>query len=132
MDVNLAGSDSEAEEDEAEDDEFGGFSGDEDEEPVTTEADAHQAELLAEAKGQKVAPAKAPTAKEKVAAAKDKRTKAEREADEDLERRKMMAPRRKRKMYEKMVYSNARKDEEAEKLREKRRKIEKGKGSKKA
>ena len=132
MDVNLAGSDSEADEEEAEDDEFGGFSGDEDEEPVTTEADAHQAELLAEAKGQKVAPTKAPTAKEKVAAAKDKRTKAEREADEDLERRKMMAPRRKRKMYEKMVYSNARKDEEAEKLREKRRKIEKGKGGKKA
>lgn len=132
MDVNLAGSDSEGEEDEAEDDEFGGFSGDEDEQPATTEADAHQAELLAEAKGQKVAPAKAPTAKEKVAAAKDKRTKAEREADEDLERRKMMAPRRKRKMYEKMVYSNARKDEEAEKLREKRRKIEKGKGGKKA
>lgn len=128
MDVELAGSEDEAEADAASDDEFGGFSGDEDDEaPATTEADRHQAELLAEAKGQKLAPAKAPTPKEKVAAAKDKRSKAEREEEEKLEMRKMMAPRRKRKMYEKMVYSNARKDEEAEKLRDKRRKIEKGK-----
>lgn len=130
MDVELAGSEDEDEDeaDAASDDEFGGFSGDEDEEaPATTEADRHQSELLAEAKGQKVAPTKAPTPKEKVAAAKDKRSKAEREEEEKLEMRKMMAPRRKRKMYEKMVYSNARKDEEAEKLRDKRRKIEKGK-----
>lgn len=125
MDVELAGSDSEAEGAAASDDEFGGFSGDEDEQEPTTEADAHQAELLAEAKGLKVAPAKAPTAKEKVAAAKDKRTKAQREEDEKLEMRKMMAPRRKRKMYEKMVYSNNEKAGVAENLREKKRKIEK-------
>jgi pescadillo protein len=128
MDVELAVSDSEAEEGAAaSDDEFGGFSGDEDEQEPTTEADAHQAELLAEAKGLKVAPAKAPTAKEKVAAAKDKRTKAQREEDEKLEMRKMMAPRRKRKMYEKMVYSNNEKAGVAENLREKKRKIEKAK-----
>lgn len=137
MDVNLAGSDDESSEAEADDDEFGGFSGDEDttaasaEQQASTAALAHQAELEAEARGQQVKAAKPPTAKEKVAAAKDKRSKAEREADEDLERRKMMAPRRKRKMYEKMVYSNARKDEEAERLREKRRKIER-KGKKAA
>lgn len=134
MDVNLAGSDDESDEAEEDDDEFGGFSGDEDEDAAAdskSAADAHQAELEAEARGQKVAPAKTPTAKEKVAAAKDKRSRAEREAEEDLERRKMMAPRRKRKMYEKMVYSNARKDEEAERLRDKRRKIEK-KGKKAA
>lgn len=125
MDVELAGSDSEAEGAAASDDEFGGFSGDEDEQEPTTEADAHQAELLAEAKGLKVAPAKAPTAKEKVAAAKDKRTKAQREEDEKLEMRKMMAPRRKRKMYEKMVYSNNEKAGVAENLREKKRKIDK-------
>ena len=125
MDVELAGSDSEAEGAAASDDEFGGFSGDEDEQEPTTEADAHQAELLAEAKGLKVAPAKAPTAKEKVAAAKDKRTRAQREEDEKLEMRKMMAPRRKRKMYEKMVYSNNEKAGVAENLREKKRKIEK-------
>lgn len=126
MDIELAGSDSEAEA-AASDDEFGGFSGDEDEQEPTTEADAHQAELLAEAKGLKVAPAKAPTAKEKVAAAKDKRTKAQREEDEKLEMRKMMAPRRKRKMYEKMVYSNAEKAGVAENLRDKKRKIDKAK-----
>lgn len=138
MDVNLAGSDDdESSEAEADDDEFGGFSGDEDttaasaEQSASTAALAHQAELEAEARGQTVKASKPPTAKEKVAAAKDKRSKAEREADEDLERRKMMAPRRKRKMYEKMVYSNARKDEEAERLREKRRKIER-KGKKAA
>jgi pescadillo protein len=126
MDVELAGSDSEAEDGAAaSDDEFGGFSGDEDEQEPTTEADAHQAELLAEAKGLKVAPTKAPTAKEKVAAAKDKRTKAQREEDEKLEMRKMMAPRRKRKMYEKMVYSNNEKAGVAENLRDKKRKIEK-------
>jgi pescadillo protein len=128
MDVELAGSDSEAEAAAAaSDDEFGGFSGDEDEQEPTTAADAHQAELLAEAKGLKVAPAKAPTAKEKVAAAKDKRTKAQREEDEKLEMRKMMAPRRKRKMYEKMVYSNNEKAGVAENLRDKKRKIEKAK-----
>ncbi|KAM0702238.1 hypothetical protein Q7P35_011148 [Cladosporium inversicolor] len=126
MDVELAGSDdSEAEGAAASDDEFGGFSGDEDEQEPTTEADAHQAELLAEAKGLKVAPTKAPTAKEKVAAAKDKRTKAQREEDEKLEMRKMMAPRRKRKMYEKMVYSNNEKAGVAENLRDKKRKIDK-------
>ncbi|KAI7150721.1 hypothetical protein KC343_g8070, partial [Hortaea werneckii] len=73
----------------------------------------------------------APTEAEKRKAARQasqtKRSKAEREQEEELERRKMMMPRRKRKMYEKMVYSNARKDEEAEKLRAKKRKIEKGK-----
>ena len=41
----------------------------------------------------------------------------------------MMMSRKKRKIMEKMVYSNKKKDAEAEKLRAKRRKIEKsGKG----
>ena len=73
------------------------------------------------------APEKKKAARE---ASQAKRTRAEREELEDVERRKMMMPRRKRKMYEKMVYSNARKDEEAEALRAKKRKIEKGGGKK--
>ena len=136
MDVELAGSD-EDDEDEAEagaqGDEWGGFSGDEDDsaalDPAAQEARAHQAELEAEARGQSVSSTTGPDAKAaKSKQKKDARSRAEREAQEDLERRKMMMPRRKRKMFEKMVYSNARKDEEAERLRGKRRKIE-AKGS---
>jgi pescadillo protein len=47
------------------------------------------------------------------------------EAQEETDRQKMMMSRRKRKIFEKMQYSNAKKDAEAEKLRGKRRKIEK-------
>ena len=133
MDVALAASDSEGDDEPAnggaDDDEWGGISGDEDT-TEDTEAKArreHQAELEAEASGKKVAGGKSDAEKRKAVrdAAQSKRTQADREAQEDLERRKMMMPRRKRKMYEKMVYSNARKDEEAEKLRAKKRKIEK-------
>ena len=48
----------------------------------------------------------------------------EREEEEELERRKMMMGRKKRKVFEKMVYSNRLKEAEAEALRAKRRKIE--------
>ncbi|KAL8676832.1 MAG: hypothetical protein Q9186_006682 [Xanthomendoza sp. 1 TL-2023] len=49
------------------------------------------------------------------------------EEEEELERRKMMMSKKKRKLYEKMAFSNRGKDEEAGKLRSKRRKLEKGK-----
>ncbi|KXS93822.1 hypothetical protein AC579_8792 [Pseudocercospora musae] len=130
MDVNLADSDDESESDAAngaEDDDFGGFTDNEEEEDETTrEAREHQAELEAEALGKTVKPK---DAKEKKKAAKAqaqvRRTKAQREVDEARERAKMMLSNRKRKAYEKMVYSNAKKDEESEKLRSKRRKVEK-------
>ncbi|KAK3719474.1 mRNA-binding ribosome synthesis protein nop7 [Vermiconidia calcicola] len=127
MDVRLAHSDDEESDGQditAAADEWGGFSGDEgaaDADADESAARQAQAELEAEALGQAPAPA-SKTKRSKEAA----RSKAEREAQEDVERRKMMMPRRKRKMYEKMVYSNARKDEETGKLRAKRRKIEKG------
>ncbi|KAI6892439.1 hypothetical protein KC334_g13389, partial [Hortaea werneckii] len=135
MDVALAGSDDDEEEasapGKAEDDEWGGLSGDEDgaEDAMAKSGREHQAELEAEASGRKVSSAPTEAEKRKAArqASQTKRSKAEREQEEELERRKMMMPRRKRKMYEKMVYSNARKDEEAEKLRAKKRKLEKGK-----
>lgn len=132
MEVELAGSDDDDDDAEAgaadEVDEWGGFSGDEDDtatlDSTAQEARAHQAELEAEARGQAVPSASSAAGSAKSKQKKDARSKAEREAQEDLERRKMMMPRRKRKMFEKMTYSNARKDEEAERLRGKRRKIE--------
>lgn len=130
MDVELGGEDDEDESEAdagAPEDDFGGFSEDEEsEDEATKAAREHQAELEAEAQGKKVKSAD-PKEKKKQAkvAAQAKRTQVEREAAEDLERRKGMMPRRKRKMYEKMVYSNAVKSDEAEKMRAKRRKVEK-------
>jgi pescadillo protein len=131
MDVQLADSEDEEDEDEAPaaEDEWDGVSGDEgDSDNDNTAARKHQAELEAEARG--VAPKITKPADAKKAAkqaVQAKRTRAEREAAEDIERRKMMTSRRKRKMFEKMQYSNAKKDDEAEKLRAKRRRLEKGK-----
>ena len=133
MDVQLAASDDEGSDEEVDiirgDGEWDGFSGDEVEGNVDVHDSSHraQAELEAEALGQHPkATNEHSKAKEAKKAAQAKRMRAEREAQEDVERRKMVMPRRKRKMYEKMVYSNARKDEEAGKLRAKRRKIERG------
>ncbi|KAK0322338.1 mRNA-binding ribosome synthesis protein nop7 [Friedmanniomyces endolithicus] len=140
MEVELAASEDEDEDDVLDTvagagiDEWGGFSGDEaaDVDESTREARAHQAELEAEALGQMPQSGKNDAKKQARGAAQSKRTKAEREALEDVERRKLMMPRRKRKMFEKMVYSNAKKDDEAERLRAKKRKIEKQGGKPKA
>ena len=135
MDVELAGSDSEQEGIDvaagAADGDFAGFSEDDADALVDSaarEAREHQAELEAEALGKTVSSSK-PGKKDLKLVAQSKRSRAAREAEEDVERRKMMMPKRKRKMYEKMVYSNARRDEEAERLRGKRRRLEReGKG----
>ena len=50
------------------------------------------------------------------------------EAAEELERRKMMMSRKKRKMVEKMMYGNRKREDEAEKLRSKKRRLERAKG----
>lgn len=132
MDVEL-GSDGEDsdEEDVPAGGDWDGFSGaeddDEPEDPADAAARAHQAELEAEALGKTVQPAKPKTKKEERQAAQKKISKKEREAKEEVERQKMMMPNRKRKMYEKMVYSNAEKEEGAKKIREKKRKLEKAK-----
>ncbi|KAF2719162.1 hypothetical protein K431DRAFT_251916 [Polychaeton citri CBS 116435] len=131
MQVTLAASDSEDDEADSDNDagdngSFGGFSEREDEESEPSAAQQHQAELEAEAKGRSVGTngSTKSSAKKQVEAKKAAKERKEREELEDVERRKMMMPRRKRKMYEKMVYSNARKDEKAEALRSKRRRIE--------
>lgn len=136
MDVELGddGEDSSSAEDGAPaDGDFGGFSDNDSEieDDATRIAREHQAELEAEAAGKKIKSADPKDKKKQAkAVAQAKRTQAEREREEDLERRKGMMPRRKRKMYEKMVYSNAVKSDEAEKMRAKRRKVEKELGKK--
>lgn len=135
MDVELAASDDEdsdldarADSRPAVDDEWEGISGDEADRDTMADAASRQAqaELEAEASGRRPAGAPSKDAEKKAAkqAVQAKRSKEEREAQEDVERRKMMMPKRKRKMYEKMVYSNAQKDDQSEKLKAKRRKIE--------
>lgn len=80
----------------------------------------HQKELEAEAAG-----AKPPTigAKKK----KNKKSKQEREEEEQKEMQKIMMTKRKRKQYERMMYGIKKKEDEAETLRQKRRKLEKTK-----
>jgi pescadillo protein len=107
---------------------FGGFEEDEEVESAsdieTIPQSQHQKELAAEAAGLPFtkdgdnAPSKAENAKKK-------RSAKEKKEEEELERQKMMMSRKKRKLFEKMQYGNAKKDAEAEKLRGKRRKIEK-------
>ncbi|KAH7058649.1 ribosome biogenesis protein Pescadillo [Macrophomina phaseolina] len=85
----------------------------------------HQRELEAEAKGKPYASNGADQRKK--GDARKRKAKKDKAEEEELERQKMMMSRSKRKLLEKMTYSNKKKDEQAEKLRAKRRKIEKGK-----
>ncbi|CCX06855.1 ribosome biogenesis protein Pescadillo [Pyronema domesticum] len=80
----------------------------------------HQKELEAEVAGIKL------TEEPKK---KNKKTKAQREAEEVKEMQKIMMTKKKRKLYEKMQYSNNKKEEATNVLRQKRRKLEKAKKS---
>ena len=125
-----AGTDDEEDEgSEAEsEDSFGGFEEDTVEE-IETSGNRHQKEIEAEAAGQsyitlsKTNGQKAPERSE----ASKARAKQRRKEQEELERQKMMMSNKKRKLFEKMQYGNAKKEAEATKLRSKRRKLEKGK-----
>ncbi|TDZ33827.1 Pescadillo-like protein [Colletotrichum spinosum] len=129
-DMDIAGSDDEDQED-AE------GSGDEDasadeEEAVSDDEDAQrQAELEAELTGGKVK-AKETKPKNKKEAARKAHAKKEAEKAEDLERAKGMLSKKKRKLFEQMQYTNKKKSTEDEKLRAKRRKMEKELNKKKA
>ncbi|KAL6716732.1 mRNA-binding ribosome synthesis protein nop7 [Lecanora helva] len=117
--------------------------------PTTTTADVsdsenetplHQRELEAEARGLAFQPpSTTSTSTAKIAngtpikgilkagdEARKKMAKKRREEEEELERQRGMMPRRKRKLLDKMLYSNRVKEEESERLRGKRRRIEKG------
>ena len=125
--------------DNASDASFGGFSDHSDAESDTS-ARRHQRELEAEASGRAFTsppPSSKPPATLKGILKKTTETEADikkrkalakrrREEEEELERRKMMMGRKKRKLVEKMLYGNKEKDDAAEKLRGKRRRIERG------
>lgn len=130
--MDVADSDEEDGED-AQDDEFGGFSEDEQEEDESEDdAEQRQQELEAELTGGAV---KSKTANTKAKAKEEARkalSKKAREEAEDIERAKGMLSKKKRKLYEQMMYTNTKKSAEDQKLRAKRRKLEKEKAKGKA
>lgn len=99
---------------------------------TTKQQTQHQRELKAEAAGQSFSGSgSAPINTSAGASKRDRGAEARKKADrkrraeeEELERRKMMMGRKKRKLLEKMLYSNRARDDEAERLRGKRRRIE--------
>jgi pescadillo protein len=96
------------------------------------EATLRQRELEAELAG---APVKAKAVNNKTKAKEQARkalSKKAKEEAEDLERAKGMLSKKKRKLYEQMIYTNNKKSAEDQKLRAKRRKLEKEKAKAKA
>ena len=123
----------EAEEDVEDAGSFGGFSeGEEESEEEGEETLQRQRELEAELSGKSVK-SKSVDAKmkAKLEAKKALAQKAKEEAEE-LERAKGMLSKKKRKLFEQMQYSNKQKSAEDQKLRSKRRKLEKAKANGKA
>ncbi|KAI0020730.1 Pescadillo N-terminus-domain-containing protein [Xylariomycetidae sp. FL0641] len=125
----------ESEDEEDEDEEtgsFGGFSGGDDEEDEEEDEEDDQAaerqyqrELEAELTGKPVKGTETNTrSKAKLDAKKAQAKKAKEEAEE-IERAKGMLSKKKRKLFEQMQYSNNKKSAEDQKLRQKRRKLEK-------
>ncbi|KEF63179.1 uncharacterized protein A1O9_01156 [Exophiala aquamarina CBS 119918] len=132
MDVASGDDGSSEEEDEEQEDAFGGFEDglDADAFDDLDEESQHQKELEAEALGRPISSANQenPIAARKAKAKKERETK-QTKKEEEVERQKMMMSNKKRKLYEKMQFGNNKRDVEAEKLRSKRRKLEKtGKG----
>ncbi|KAK7984877.1 hypothetical protein PG988_002499 [Apiospora saccharicola] len=136
--MDVAGSEDDEDEEDGEGDEtFGGFSegGDAEEDDAEAEEEdtelQYQKELIAEMTGEPVAqkPALNPKAKAKADARKKLLAQAKEEA-EDIERAKGMLSKKKRKLHEQMMYTNNKKSAEDQKLREKRRKLEKQKAKK--
>jgi pescadillo len=121
------GSEDEANDNEEVDDEWGGLSeqDDDDVSDGAQERDQYQRELEAEATGK---PFSAESARnvDKLNEMKRKKAVKERQVREELDRQRMMMPNKKRKLFDKMQYGNKKREAEAEKLRKKRRKIERG------
>ncbi|KAI0534713.1 Pescadillo N-terminus-domain-containing protein [Xylaria digitata] len=122
------------------DDTFGGFSEDEksaeeddeeDEDVDESEELRNQQELEAELSGKPVKRTKVDARSQKLEAKKKLAQKAKEEAEE-IERAKGMLSKKKRKLFEQMQYTNNKKSAEDQKLRAKRRKLEKQKARAKA
>ncbi|KAL8938654.1 MAG: hypothetical protein Q9216_003774 [Gyalolechia sp. 2 TL-2023] len=151
--MNIAGADSDEPSDEV--DEFEGFGSDdaanslaaedeaaaEEEEEEDDTRSQHQRELEAEAAGLlftesgadgktngKAGAGARASGSSKGDALRKQTARRKKEEAEELERRKMMMSKKKRKLFDKMAYSNRVKDDEAARLRGKRRKLERGKG----
>lgn len=122
MKIDVGSSDSEDDETEDENDDFAGFNEEEDVDGEVDPTAIHEAELAAEAAGNRPSTKASPSRKE---TKRRERSVKEKQEAEDLERRKMMMSNKKRKLFEKMQHSNDQKDAEAKALRQKRRKIEK-------
>jgi pescadillo protein len=136
------GMDVDASDDEEDDGSFGGFSEDEnsggeddeeeeegdedDEDEDQSEEVRNQLELEAELSGKPVKQSTVDARSKKLEAKKKLAQKAKEEA-EDIERAKGMLSKKKRKLFEQMQYTNNKKSAEDQKLRAKRRKLEKQK-----
>lgn len=125
--ARLEGDSEEESEGDSEPDSFGGFSDADSasDDEVTSATLQRQRELEAELTGVALEENEIDPEAKARADARKKTAKQRKEEEEELERAKMMMSRKKRKILEKMVYSNKKKDAEAEALRAKRRKIEK-------
>ena len=102
---------------------FAGFSDDD----ANSEQDEYERELKAEATGKPPIASQSDTNLQKQAEKVRKQRKREKEVEEK-ERQKMMLSRKKRTLYDKMEFGNAQRNAEADKLRAKRRKIERTRG----
>jgi pescadillo protein len=112
-------------EEEVEDPTFGGFDDDVASDVASDDEEAqHQKELEAEALGKPVSISSTNGNSNKKVKAKKERLAKQSKKDEEVERQKMMMSNKKRKLYEKMQHGNQKRDLEAEKLRGKRRKLE--------
>lgn len=126
--MDVAGSEDESEEEDEEGaengDDWEGISEGEDLELDDEERERrdYQRELEAEALGLPIHETKTSNSSSE---ARKKAERKKKERDEELDRLKMMMPNKKRKLFEKMEYGNKKREEEAAKLRQKRRRIEK-------
>lgn len=126
MQVDGDTSDENEDEEEVIGEDFDGFSDDDEEELSDTEKERiqHQREIEAEAAGLPFSTAEAGRTPGKSVARK-KADKKRKDAQEELDRQRMMLPNKKRKLFDKMQYGNKQREAEAEKLRKKKRKLEK-------
>ncbi|KAI0837657.1 Pescadillo N-terminus-domain-containing protein [Hypoxylon sp. FL0890] len=134
--MDIAGSDDEEDED-GDNDSFGGFSEDEKEADESEDDEQaaelqYQRELEAELTGKPIKQTPSNPQSKAKAEARKKLAKAAKEEVEELERAKGMLSKKKRKLFEQMQYTNNKKSAEDQKLRAKRRKLEKQKARAKA
>ncbi|KAG0636117.1 Pescadillo N-terminus-domain-containing protein [Tuber brumale] len=91
----------------------------------------YQRELATEAAGAKLPALSEQDMKKQKKRNKGKMSRQQREEEDQKEMKKIMMSRRKRKLYEKMLYSNAKKESEVEGLKRKRRRLEGGRSKEK-